>query len=697
MWAVTVTCKSSLEVITYGDSAILESGIEFDDSIGTSDTFAVGACVSRECKIRVADSLAHANDYYHAEVVVKKDNEIIGTFVCYDPELKDGILTLACYDYMIYTNQAVTEKITGKTFGAIAQAVCTACGLELASGSFAGANIQRSMPKDTSELTYRDILSYIAQATCNFVKINKAGKVEFTWFNTAMTHAYGGIFDEGTPSYRSGEHLYGGTFQYSIPASVMNGGTFTDMAGYVTIFDPFSLDVGTDTIEITGVSVKNGDDSYLAGSNDYAISIEDNIFTSAKEEDTADFIASRCVGMTFRTFSASIMENLDICTGDCVYIMDALMNTYMGYVTSVKYTIHGKTEIACEAATPVRQEMKGTSIATKFLTRAERGMDRKIQTYDQTAQNMTSLISQGFGLYTTTVTDENGAVKQYLHDKPTLKESSIVWIRTAEGLMVSKDGMTSWAIDSNGNALFNVLTAHGINADWVHIGGQGNGDGQLVVKDASGKTIVLINNAGITMADGTSLINASGVCGDLTFSSGGTPFDLGWTGNVIISAESMVKREVFLQAMIPENYVITSAVLIVSTCGTVWENIMDAGSSSSGSPSYSSCNGYSRGIKAYIGAGQIFKSASWDGEYTYGSAGTFTQIVSGGFTAAGVNGTSGTTPKQIKSNDIKSMLSSGLNTIKITVDDFSGTTNRSYAIRTGSATALLNVKGYTKN
>lgn len=251
------------------------------------------------------------------------------------------------------------------------------------------------------------------------------------------------------------------------------------------------------------------------------------------------------------------------------------------------------------------------------------------------------------------------------------------------------------AIDSNGNALFSVLTAHGINADWVRVGGLGNGDGQIVVKNAAGDTVILLNNAGITMADGTSLINASGVCGDLTFSSGGTPFDLGWAGNVIISAESMVKREVFLQAMIPENYVITSAVLIVSACGTAWENIMDAGSS--GSPSYSSCNGYSRGIKAYVGAGQIYKSASWDGEYTYASAGTFTQIVSGGFTEAGVNGTSGTTPKQIKSNDIKSMLSSGLNTIKITVDDFSGTTNRSYAIRTGSATALLNVKGYTKN
>ena len=259
--------------------------------------------------------------------------------------------------------------------------------------------------------------------------------------------------------------------------------------------------------------------------------------------------------------------------------------------------------------------------------------------------------------------------------------------------MVSKDGMTSWAVDSNGNALFNVLTAHGINADWVRVGGQGNGDGQIVVKNAAGDTIILLNNAGITMADGTSLINASGVCGDLTFTSGGTPYDLGFAGNIVTTG-SFIKQDVLLQAYIPENYVITSATLVLSTCATQWTSVMD---DAGGSLVYNTCTGYPRGIKAYIGAQQMYKSAVWDGEYSLGTSGSMSQIISGRFTSAGVDGSATTSPKQIKSGDIKSMLKAGLNTIRFTVADFASSTNLSYAQRTGTATALLSIKGYTKN
>lgn len=338
------------------------------------------------------------------------------------------------------------------------------------------------------------------------------------------------------------------------------------------------------------------------------------------------------------------------------------------------------------------QEMNHQSVATKILTRAEQSISRKINTYDKTAQNMTSLISQGFGLFTTTETDENGAVKQYLHDKESLEDSTVIWTRTAQGLMVSKDGRTSWAVDSNGNALFNVITAKGINADWVKVGGQGNGDGQIVVKNAAGATIILLNNSGITMADGTSLINASGVCGDLTFSSGGVPYDLGFAGNVF--AGNFAKQEIYLQALIPSNYVITSAILMLSTCATVWNSVLDG---SGETVINNKCNGYPRGIKAYIGTGQVYKSATWDSEYTYGATSQMSQIISGNFVAAGVDGSPTTSPKQLTTGNIKALLKKGLNTIKITVEDFTGDTNFAYAQRTGTASALLSVKGYTKN
>ena len=690
MWKILVTCTDGTQ-IEYDESSIIETGISISSSISSSDAFALGNCSAATCTLKIADALAHANDFYHATVEVKNGEKSKGKFVCNSSDTKGGVLTLDCYDYMIYAGKQITTQISGKTFGAIAASACDGCGLELKNQSWAGANRECTVP-DTSKMTYRDLFAYIAQATGNYCRVDEFGAVVFDWFDADLTDVIdGGVFDEGAP-YQTGSNIDGGDFSYTSSGDA-DGGTFLETASTHTVLDAFSLDIGTDEICITGVRVKNGDSESLAGQDGYVLSVEDNQFTEGKEEEYAQYIAARCVGLRLRTFSAKIQENDEISVGDALYITDAFNTAYKSYITSITYTAYGQMSIACEAASPVRQEMQRSTVATKILQKADQSMNRKLLSYDQTAQNMTSLISQGFGLYTTTTTDESGAVKQYLHDKPTLEASSVVWTRTAQGLMVSKDCMTSWAIDSNGNALFNVLTAHGINADWVRVGGQGNGDGQITVKNAAGDTIILLNNAGITMADGTSLINASGVCGDLTFTSGGTPYDLGFAGNIVTTG-SFIKQDVLLQAYIPENYVITSAVLVLSTCATSWTSVMD---DSGGSLVYNTCTGYPRGIKAYIGAQQMYKSAVWDSEYTLGTSGAMSQIISGGFTSAGVDGSATTSPKQIKSGNIKSMLKAGLNTIRFTVADFAGSTNLSYAQRTGTATALLSIKGYTKN
>lgn len=692
MWKISVTCLDGTQ-IEYDEASIIENGIIVSGSISSSDAFALGTCTASICDLKIADKLAHANDFYHALIEVKNDNVTKGKYICNSSDTKGGILSLSCYDYMIYASRQITTQISGKTFGAVAASACDGCGLELKDQTWTGADKECTVP-DTSNMTYRELLAYIAQATGNYCKVNEVGAVVFAWFDFALSDVVdGGVFDDGAQSYQTGADIDGGDFTYA-NAGTADGGGFIEQVSSHTVLDAFSLEIGTDEISISGVKVKNGDSESLAGQEGYVLSVEDNPFITGKEDEYAQYIAGRCVDMRFRTFTAKIPENEGISVGDALYITDAFNTAYKSYITSVTHTVYGQMSIACDAASPVRQEMQRSTVATKILQKAEQSMTRKITTYDQTAQNMTSLISQGFGLYTTTVTDEVGGVKQYLHDKPTLETSSVIWTRTAQGLMVSKDGMTSWAIDSNGNALFNVLTAHGINADWVRVGGQGNGDGQIVVKNAAGDTIILLNNAGITMADGTSLINASGVCGDLTFSSGGTPFDLGFAGNTIATG-NFIKQDVLLQAYIPENYVITSAVLVLSTCATSWTSVMD--DSGSGSLVYNTCTGYPRGIKAYAGAQQMYKSAVWDGEYTLGTSGAMSQIVSGGFSAAGVDGSATTSPKQIVSGDIKSLLTSGLNTIRFTVADFTGGTNLSYARRTGTATALLSIKGYTKN
>lgn len=690
MWKVSVHLTNG-RTITYDDETVMEKGISVTEEVSESTTFAIGTCVCREAVVKIKDEEDNANDFYNAEVLLSYNYESYGTFVCYNTVSKNGIITLSCYDYMIYTDRLITNMVTGATLGAMAASVCDACGLVLGTPTFDGYDIAAQV-SDTSEMTYRELLGYIAQASCNFVRIDRQGRVVFEWYRDIDAVLDGGVFDPATPSYATGANVDGGDFTFAASGSA-DGGTFDNMTDYRYLYRIFSLDVATDDIVITGIQVKNDENSSLFGTDEYMLSIEDNPLTEGREPYFAEYIGSKVNGLCFRTFQATIPDLMDIKAGETVYVTDIDCNAYKSFITKVSYTINSETTIECNAKTPVRQSTRRNDITTKILTKAKQNTGRQIKTYDQTVQDMTSLISQGFGLYFTKLEDPAGGTKLYMHDKQTIEESTVIWTITAQGLMVSTNGTATWAVDRNGNALFNVITARGINADWVNIGGQGNGDGRLVVKSSSGTPLIILDNQGITMADGTSLINASGVCGDLTFTSGGTPYDLGHAGNVAIG--NFRKQELFLQAVIPDNYVITSAVLVLSTCATVWNNIWDA--DASGNPVYNTATGYPRGIKAYIGTGQVYKEAAWDGEYSFSGTGTYTQVISGGFTSGGPDGSTFTAPKQIKSGNIKVMLKTGLNTVRITVADYTGTTNLAYAQRTGTATALLSIKGYTKN
>jgi len=63
-----------------------------------------------------------------------------------------------------------------------------------------------------------------------------------------------------------------------------------------------------------------------------------------------------------------------------------------------------------------------------------------------------------------------------MHDRPDLEESMIIWHWTEQGLAWTdqgwNDGNPDWqyGVLADGNAVLKVLTALGINADWINAG-----------------------------------------------------------------------------------------------------------------------------------------------------------------------------------------------------------------------------------
>lgn len=121
-------------------------------------------------------------------------------------------------------------------------------------------------------------------------------------------------------------------------------------------------------------------------------------------------------------------------------------------------------------------------------------------------------MAQSLGLFKTEQVQDDGSVIYIMHNKADLNSSQIQWKMTANGMAVSSDYGKTWnaGVDKDGNAIFNIMSAIGINFDWAHggtltLGGENNVNGKQYVKDANGKILITLDNKGITLADGVNI------------------------------------------------------------------------------------------------------------------------------------------------------------------------------------------------
>lgn len=107
-------------------------------------------------------------------------------------------------------------------------------------------------------------------------------------------------------------------------------------------------------------------------------------------------------------------------------------------------------------------------------------------TREMALEDLSNKLAAKSGLYTTVIKGDSGEIF-YLHDAPKLADSQIVWKMTAEAWGVSTDGGKTWngGMMVNGDVITRILTATGINADWINTG-------QLSVKK-DGKEVLFVD------------------------------------------------------------------------------------------------------------------------------------------------------------------------------------------------------------
>lgn len=518
------------EKIPISDSELWANGFEVNDSTSSNGTFTIGALVAGKLKIKLNNIYEDYSkyDFDKASVTAYVSKSFsdgtseklkIGEYRVSETSYDGSLITLTCLDNINNFNREYDSNLSYPTTAyEVVRDACIKCDVPFTMARFDNSDYMiNEIPSDNQKLTYGQVIAYILQLSGLWGKCGHDGELLIGWYDMSQFGSQnynGGTFSTKTTPYSDGDSVDGGNFTDYSSGDIANGGTFTEARNYHNIYTQKDLNVATDDVVITGVKVtvtskedKTKDVNTLAGKEEYVVSISDNPFISADRAQTvANYIFKKIGGMRFRPLDATLLSNPLIESGDVALVTDRKQNTYSCFISNRTFTVGSGTKISCDAENASRNSADKFSSETKAVVQARKVAQAQLSVYDKQMQLLTQLMSQSLGLFKTEQVQEDGSIIYIMHNKADLNSSNIQWKMTANGLAVSNDYGKTWkaGVDKDGNAIFNIMSAIGINFDWAHggtltLGGENNVSGVQYVKDAKGKTLVTLDNRGLTL------------------------------------------------------------------------------------------------------------------------------------------------------------------------------------------------------
>lgn len=538
---INVNCFADIvtangEKIPISDSELWANGFEINDSTSSNGTFTIGALVAGKLKIKLNNIYEDYSkyDFDKASVTAYVSKSFsdgtteklkIGEYRVSETSYDGSLITLTCLDNINNFNREYDSNLSYPTTAyEVVRDACIKCDVPFTVARFDNSDyVINEIPSDNQKLTYGQVIAYILQLSGLWGKCGHDGELLIGWYDMSQFGSQnynGGTFSTKTTPYSDGDSVDGGNFTDYSSGDGADGGTFTEARNYHNIYTQKDLNVATDDVVITGVKVivtskedKTKDVNALAGKEGYVISITDNPFIPAdKAQTVANYIFKKIGGMRFRPLDATLLSNPLIESGDVALVTDRKQNTYSCFISNRTFTAGSGTKISCDAENASRNSADKFSNETKAIVQARKVAQIQLSAYDKQMQMLTQLMSQSLGLFKTEQVQEDGSIIYIMHNKADLNSSNIQWKMTANGMAVSNDYGKTWkaGIDKDGNAIFNIMSAIGINFDWAHggtliLGGENNVNGKQYVKDANGKILITLDNKGITLADGVNI------------------------------------------------------------------------------------------------------------------------------------------------------------------------------------------------
>jgi hypothetical protein len=558
---------------------------KIEDATSQGGKFTIGAAVTSKFSVTINNINGEYDDidFYNAVVVPSiglntgdgVEAFVLGYFRVNDPKYNGSTISITCLDRLADFDVSCETMNwpSPATLTAIINRCCSDCGITADTTTYPpifNAYVVHDKP-DLKSTTYADLISMAAQIGCSFAKMDRSGKLSFSWYALGDAIEIIGGYDGGTFKYdgktydpnKDEAELDGGTFRYDGKAedpnkdeSNVDGGTFSrDVPGdyrprsTVHIISGIkSLDVSTDEVQVTGVKVteefeEKGPDAggteikkatYTAGdvssSDRYVVDISGNKFIQHHEFSTgvmqgqkiANDIYSALRYYPFRPFKASILNDASIEAGDVCVIMDRKNHSYAAFISNRSFTVGQYENISCDAESPMTKAATRYTQLMKALTAAEAEAQARLEQLkvlqesvvaqieaDRQAFNI--LVAGSLGGHTSTRTDAQGGTIYYFHDQPALENSTKVWKMTSNTFSATDNyqgDQTDW---KTGMSVSGEALLHNLSADWIKAGSMSAGfitSGTMEANRIKGGTLTI---GGLNDTNGViNVTNASG-------------------------------------------------------------------------------------------------------------------------------------------------------------------------------------------
>lgn len=443
-------------------------GLSIEDNVSGTDSFDIGSAIINQLTVKLdnTDERYNAYNFDGAKITVKIGLQLSktvewlnkGVFTADPGEYTGDTITVKAYDNMKKFDRKYSESklVYPATLGSIVRDACSVCGVSLSTTSFPlDSFVVQTRPTDEA-LTFREVLTWVGQIACLWCRCNVRGALELGWYDLKGYEDETGHFFE--------------------------------------IEDLTSSSISTDDVVITGVKViqetETEDETvkteYLSGTEGYILSIEGNDLIQGQNARTvADSLGEKLIGLRFRKLSVTHKSDPSMEAGDLCKVTDWRGRIYKTLVTGTDFQFGNNQKTECSAETPSRNSTDRFSQQTKNYVKLRKQVAAEKTAREKAIEDLAHVLANSSGLYITTETQADGSSIYYMHNKPTLKESDIIWKITAEAFGISTDGGKTYpfGFQVTGEMVAKLLAVKGVNASWIN-------SGVLKIADRSGNEIL---------------------------------------------------------------------------------------------------------------------------------------------------------------------------------------------------------------